>query len=139
MAAGKGQRDTSLMDESRPQRPAFTHSTEETFARILDYYGIEWEYEPRTFPLEWDDQGHVVQAFSPDFYLPGQDLYVELTTVRPRLLTVKNRKLRRMKELYPDVHIKLFSRHDLRDLMVKYGHDREAARLTGTEAQRPEL
>jgi hypothetical protein len=123
------------MDESPCDRPRFIHPSEETFARILDYYGIEWQYEPRTFALEWDEEGHVLAAFSPDFYLPGQDLYVELTTVRPRLVTVKNRKLRRMKELYPDVNVKLLRRRDLHDLLVKYGHDREAAQIRGGEAQ----
>jgi hypothetical protein len=124
------------MDELPCGHPRFIHPSEETFARILDYYGVEWQYEPRTFALEWDEEGHVLAAFSPDFYLPGQDLYVELTTVRPRLLTAKNRKLRRMKELYPDVNVKLFRRRDLHDLLVKYGHDREAAQIRGREAQR---
>jgi hypothetical protein len=122
--------------DSQDARPAFAHPAEDTFARILDYYGIEWEYEPRTFPLQWDDQGNVTEAFSPDFYLPRQDLYVELTTLRPSLITPKNRKLRRMKELYPDVNVKLFKRRDVRDLMVKYGLDDEAGEIHGTEAQR---
>ncbi len=126
------------MEKSQQQRPTFIHSSEETFARILDYYGIDWEYEPRAFPLRWDDQGNVVEAFRPDFYLPAQDLYIELTTLRPKLLTAKNRKLRRLQELYPNIHIKLLRRQDLRDLMVKYGLDREAARIAGTEAQRGE-
>jgi hypothetical protein len=122
-----------------PHPPSqFAHSAEETFAHILDYYGIEWEYEPRTFPLEWDAQGNVIEAFSPDFYLPSQDLYIELTTLRPKLTTHKNRKLRRMKELYPEVNIKLFKRRDLRDMMVKYGLDQEAQKISGTEAQQVE-
>jgi hypoxanthine phosphoribosyltransferase len=126
-----------LSDLQRP-RPTFVHPAEEEFARILDYYGIAWEYEPRTFPLEWDAQGNVIEAFSPDFYLPQQDLYVELTTLRPQLTTRKNRKLRRMKELYPDVNIKLFKRKDVRDLMVKYGLDREAGKIVGTGPQKRE-
>ncbi len=113
----------------------FAHPAERAFAQILDFYGIEWEYEPRTFPLEWDEAGNVVLAFAPDFYLPQQDLYVELTTLRPQLATRKNRKLRRIKELYPDINIKLFKRREMRDLMVKYGLDQEAARVRGTDAQ----
>ncbi len=127
---------------SEPSQPTegskFAHPAEEAFARILDFYGIEWEYEPRTFPLEWDKQGRVRLAFAPDFYLPQQDLYVELTTLRPQLSTRKNRKLRRMKELYPDVNIKLFKRREMRELMLKYGLDREAARVEGTDAQKRE-
>lgn len=121
---------------SEQQRPKFSHPAEEQFARILDFYGIEWVYEPRTFPLEWDEQGKVIEAFTPDFYLPQQDLYVELTTLRPRLVTYKNRRLRRMKELYPDINVKLFKRSMMRDLMTKYGLDQAAERLRGTKAQK---
>lgn len=104
----------------QPHAP-FVHPAEEAFARILDFYGIKWAYEPRTFPLEWDETGRVLEAFTPDFYLPEQDLYIELTTLKPRLSTHKNRKLRRMQELYPEIHIKLFKRREMRDLEVKYG------------------
>ena len=127
------------MSESRRPPPTFAHPTEEAFARILDYYGVEWEYEPRTFPLERDDQGKVTSAFTPDFYLPEQGLYIELTTLRPKLTTVKSRKLRRLKALYPDVNIKLFKRRDLRDLMIKYGLDQEAEKIAGTGAQEREV
>lgn len=111
------------------------HPAEEIFSRILDFYGIAWEYEPRSFPLEWDKQGNVSEAFRPDFYLSEQELYIELTTLRPRLSTIKNRKLRRLKELYPEINIKLFKRREMRDLMVKYGLMTEAQQLNGTEAQ----
>lgn len=117
-------------------KPEFAHPVEATFARILDYYGIEWEYEPKTFELEWDEDGNLQEAFSPDFYLPQQDLYIELTTLRPQLTTKKNRKIRRMNELYPDINIKLFKRRDIRDLMVKFGLDSDAQNIMGTEAQK---
>ncbi len=125
------------MAQAEPNQPKFVNQIEETFARILDYYHIRWEYEPRTFDLEWDEMGAVTVAFTPDFYLPDEDLYVELTTLRPKLMRQKNAKLRRMAELYPDVKIKLFKRQDLRDMMIKYGMDEEAERLLGTEAQTP--
>jgi hypothetical protein len=99
----------------------FYHPIEAEFARILDFYGIPWEYEPRTFVLGRDDLGNVTEAFSPDFYLPDQDLYVELTTMQPNQVRHKNRKLRRLRELYPDVNIKLFKRGDIRSLMLKFG------------------
>lgn len=118
-----------------PNTPQFIHPIEAEFARILDYYGIEWEYEPKTFILEQDKAGNVKEAFSPDFYLPNEDLFVELTTMRPKLITKKNRKIRRLRELHPDVNIKLFKRSDLRDLMIKYGMDEKAAAILGTEAQ----
>lgn len=121
---------------SNSHRPKFAHPAEEVFARILDFYGVEWEYEPRTFPLAWNEAGKVVEAFAPDFYLPQQDLYVELTTLRPQLSTRKNRKMRRLKELYPGVNIKIFKRREMRNLMLKYGLDEEAARVRGTDAQK---
>jgi hypoxanthine phosphoribosyltransferase len=115
--------------------PKFGHPAEELFARILDFYGLEWQYEPCTFPLEWNENGTITEAFSPDFYLPGQDLYIELTTLRPQLATFKNRRLRRMKELYPHINIKLLKRRELRAMLVKYGLTEEAALISGTHAQ----
>lgn len=123
------------MSQAPNHNHKFAHPAEAAFARILDFYGLNWEYEPRTFPLEWDEKGNVTVAFAPDFYLPEQDLYVELTTLRPQLSNRKNRKLRRMQELYPDINIKLFKRREMRSLMVKYGLDEEADRIIGTEAQ----
>ena len=123
-----------MIQNSKP-RPTFSHPAEDVFARILDYYGIEWEYEPRTFPLEWDENQNIAEAFTPDFYLPQQDLYIELTTLRPSLTNKKNRRIRRMKELYPQINIKLFKRREMRDLMVKYGLYQEAEQIRGTQAQ----
>lgn len=122
-------------NSNKSKQPHFVHPAEEVFSRILDYYGLEWEYEPNTFPLEWDAQGNVIEAFTPDFYLPQQDLYIELTTLRPKLSTFKNRKLRRMNELYPQVKIKLFKRKEMRELMVKYGLLKEVENILGSEAQ----
>lgn len=98
----------------------FAHTSEEELARILDFYGIRWEYEPRSFPLDWDEQGRVVESFSPDFYLPDFDLYIELTTLKQNLVTRKNRKLRRLRDLYPNVRVKMFYGRDFRNLLVKY-------------------
>jgi hypothetical protein len=106
---------------SKPAADPFVNESERDFASILDFYQIRWEYEPRTFPLQWDDNGTITESFSPDFYLPELDLYVELTTLKQSLVTKKNRKLRRLRELYPDVNIKLFYGRDYRRLMDKYG------------------
>lgn len=98
----------------------FAHESEAEFARILDFYGIRWEYEPRSFPLEWDDGGRVTESFSPDFYLPDLELYIELTTLKQSLVTRKNRKLRRLRELYPGVRVRIFYGRDYRSLLAKY-------------------
>ena len=90
-------------------------------SRILDFYAVRWEYEPHTFPILWNLDGDVVESFSPDFYLPDLDLYLEMTTLRQKLVRKKNRKLRRLRELYPDLNVKLFYARDFRALMLKYG------------------
>ena len=99
----------------------FAHASERQFARLLDFYQIEWEYEPTSFDLERDKQGHVVQRFTPDFYLPQYDLYIEITTLNQKLVTKKNRKVRRLRELYPDVRCKIFYQRDYLSLVTKYG------------------
>lgn len=103
----------------------FAHPSEEQCARILDFYGVNWEYEPRTFPIEWDKDGNVTQSFSPDFYLTDLDLYIELTTMSQKLVTKKNRKVRRLRELYPDIQIKIFYQKDFKNLLLKYGLSRQ--------------
>ncbi len=87
--------------------PRFANKAELECAKVLDYYGVPWEYEPKTFVLEEDEDGRVVEAFKPDFYLPEQDLYVEVTVMKQSLVTRKNRKLRKLRERYPDVRVKL--------------------------------
>ena len=99
----------------------FAHNSERQFARLLDFYGIEWQYEPRTFTLERDRAGNPVQAFTPDFYLPAYDLYIEITTLNQKLVTKKNRKARRLTELYPEVKIRVFYQRDYLSLLMKYG------------------
>ncbi len=98
----------------------FAHPAEYEFARILDFYGINWHYEPQSFPLRWE-RGHIAEAFTPDFYLPDLDLYVELTTLKTGLTTEKNRKMRLLKEQYPDVNIMLLKKRDYLRLLAKYG------------------
>jgi len=99
----------------------FAHHSERQFARLLDFYQIEWEYEPTSFDLEWDNGGNVVQKFTPDFYLPQYDLYIEITTLNQKLVTKKNRKIRRLRELYPEVSCKIFYQRDYLSLVTKYG------------------
>ncbi|HYM09737.1 MAG TPA: cytidylate kinase family protein [Bryobacterales bacterium] len=111
-----------------PSRP-FAHPSEEIFANLLDFYRIPWEYEPRSFPIAWDEQGRVVESFTPDFYLPEFDLYVELTTMKQSHVTKKNRKLKRMRELYADVNVQIFYQKDFENLIFKYGLEKTAEML----------
>ncbi len=101
----------------------FAHASEQQFARLLDFYQIDWDYEPRSFDLERDKQGNVIQRFTPDFYLPQYDLYIEITTLNQKLVTKKNRKIRRLRELYPGINCKIFYQRDYLSLVTKYGLD----------------
>jgi hypothetical protein len=51
-------------------------------------------------------------AFTPDFWAPDLGMYFELTTMRQKLVTPKNRKARLLSELRPDVRVRLLYRHD---------------------------
>lgn len=99
----------------------FAHKSEEEFAKILNFYQIHWEYEPHTFPIAWSKEGNVVERFTPDFYLPESNLYIEITTLKQRLVTKKNRKIRLLRENYPEVNIKIIYGKDYRSLLLKYG------------------
>jgi hypoxanthine phosphoribosyltransferase len=103
--------------------PRFVNGAEREVARLLDFYGIPWEYEPRAFVLEQDEDGRVLEAARPDFYLPEQNLYLELTTMKQSLVTRKNRKIRKLRERYPDIRVKLFYKRDFERLVQKYGFD----------------
>ena len=105
---------------------AFAHPSERDFARVLDFYGVEWRYEPRTFVLSENADGHPTEAFSPDFYLPDLDLYIELTTLKQRLVTKKNRKIRELRQRYPGINVMILYRKDWQNLAVKYGMDSAA-------------
>ena len=98
----------------------FAHPSESVIADLLNFYGVHWEYEPRSFPLVESDDGRLLSSFTPDFYLPEYDLYLEITTIRPSLANHKNRKIRLLKERYPEVQIKLLNLRDLKELMFKY-------------------
>jgi hypoxanthine phosphoribosyltransferase len=112
-------------NETRPADLAsdtrFAHPSEAEFAAVLDFYSIQWHYEPRSFPLRWE-AGHIAEAFTPDFYLPDLNLYVEVTTLKTGLTADKNRKTRLLKQLYPEVNIKLLKKRDLLRLLTKFGY-----------------
>ncbi|MCJ7510299.1 MAG: hypoxanthine phosphoribosyltransferase [Dehalococcoidia bacterium] len=105
----------------RGARVQFAHESEAEFARILDFYGISWLYEPRSFPLRWEGE-RILEAFTPDFFLPDLNLYLELTTLKQKLITEKNRKVRQLRELYPQVNVKLLNKKDYLRLLAKYGY-----------------
>jgi bifunctional protein TilS/HprT len=116
----------------------FAHNSERQFAKLLDFYNIAWDYEPRTFALAWDRDGRPSQAFTPDFYLPAYDVYIEITTLNQKLVTKKNRKARRLRELHPDVQIRVLYQRDYLHLLVKYGLE-PPSQLAGADADGEEF
>ena len=129
-------------DDSLPHASiSFAHNSERQFAKLLDFYLIDWEYEPSTFDIEWDRMGKPTQRFSPDFYLPDFDLYIEITTLNQKLVTKKNRKARRLQELYPGVRCKVLYQRDYLNLLVKYGLEEpsQKALLTQESASADEI
>ena len=112
--------ETDITPLRRARSVTFANPSEEEFARILDFYNIEWIYEPRSFPLTWEGDT-VTEMFTPDFYMPTLDLYVEVTTLKQSLVTRKNRKLRRLRQLYPEIKIILLHKKEYLSLLAKYG------------------
>ncbi|MGH9000618.1 MAG: hypothetical protein ACRDY7_14665 [Acidimicrobiia bacterium] len=121
------------------EKQRFAHNSERQFARLLDFYGIVWEYEPRTFTLEYDKAGNPAQAFTPDFHLPAYDLYIEITTLNQKLVTKKNRKARRLRELHPEVNIRVFYQRDYLSLLMKYGLEPPSQMSTPGEPADPPI
>ncbi|MGH9303387.1 MAG: hypothetical protein ACRDZ5_03120 [Acidimicrobiales bacterium] len=110
----------SLDSLPRQRSARFAHESERLFAGLLDFYDVDWEYEPVEFVLAWKPDGSPQRGFRPDFYLPEHDIFLELTTLRQDLVTVKNWKVRRLRELYPDVAVKVLYRRDIAELVEKY-------------------
>lgn len=121
-------------DNGQVRDIVFAHPSEEEFARLLDFYHVEWQYEPRTFVLRRYSDGNIKEAFTPDFYLPAHELYVELTTLDRSLMSTKRQKIRRLRKTHPEVNIKLFDRHQFEWLLRKYEMEDQAGELVGKEA-----
>lgn len=109
------------VSQAKLSRKPFANDSEQIFANLLDFYRIEWQYEPRSFPIQWDEKGRVTEAFTPDFFLPELNLYIELTTMKQANVTRKNRKIRLLKSLYPQIQVQVFYQKDFQNLVFKYG------------------
>jgi hypothetical protein len=102
-------------------RVTFVHNSEQQLARLLDFYSVRWEYEPHTFVLATDARGTTTEAFTPDFWLPDHEIYLEVTTMRQGLVTRKNRKVRHLRELHPEIRIRVVYQRDYLHLLVRFG------------------
>lgn len=122
----QNKQDDLLLSESQPQEEGkkkflFKHQSEEEFSKILDMYHLEWEYEPRTFPIRWDEEGNVTMAFSPDFYLPKFNTFIELTTMNQKYASEKKKKVELLKKLYPGTNINIVFKNDFYSLLERFG------------------
>ena len=119
---------STLSDGSRRRHPSvvpnspqtFAHPSEQLFATLLTLYGHPWVYEPFEFPLAWSERGVPISGFRPDFYLSEQHLFIELTVLEQRLVTKKNRKVRRFRDLYPEVPLLVVYRRDFHELLRQH-------------------
>ena len=118
MAKEVGNLNSGLVQQDEPP---WANSTEEHFASLLDGYGIEWQHEPHSFPIAFDEEGNPTEYFTPDFFLPETGEYIELTVLRQQLCTKKNRKLRLLAQLHPEVRCRILYRRDYENLALKYG------------------
>ncbi|MDD5016699.1 MAG: cytidylate kinase family protein [Eubacteriales bacterium] len=100
--------------------PVLKNQAEIEFAKILDMYQIDWKYEPKIFPIEWDPEGNITSAFSPDFYLTKFDTYIELTTMNQKYVTEKNKKVKKLRELYPGINVKVVYKKDYHSLIERF-------------------
>jgi hypoxanthine phosphoribosyltransferase len=122
----------------QPDAPiVFAHPSERELAAIFDFYGVPWRYEPYSFVLRAKGD-RVLEMFSPDFYLPELNQYLELTTLRQRLVTKKNRKLRLLKQFYPDVNVRLLYRKDYQEILARFGFGPDEVVSREAEAFRAE-
>ncbi len=112
---------TSGKSHTANRQIRFAHPAEAVVAELLGSFGVRWLYEPVTFPLITSATGEPVQCFTPDFFLPDHDVYIEMTTMRQSLVTRKNRKFRLMREIYPHVDVRLLYRKDVELIVDRYG------------------
>lgn len=99
----------------------FAHSSERQLALLLDFYEVAWEYEPRAFAIAWDDQGMPAKMFRPDFWLPEEQRFIEVTTMDQKLVTKKNGKVKALRRHHPQVDCTILYQRDYLHLVIKYG------------------
>lgn len=100
---------TGIDEEVRVAKPIeFFHVCEEEFARMLDARDISWRYKPRTFAVEWDEEGNFVDCFTPDFYLTANEMYIALMAPDRNVSNTKIRHVKMLRRQHPEIRIELF-------------------------------
>ena len=108
------------METIKTKKHNFAHKSESDFAELMDLYGIKWIYEPMSFPLKWVSDWSIKMMFTPDFYLPDHNLFLEITTMNQKLVTKKNKKIKLSQKLYSNLRFKIIYEFQYLDLLNKY-------------------
>jgi len=57
--------------------------------------------------------------FTPDFYLPEYNTYIEITTMDQKLITKKQKKIKLARKLYPQTSFKLINEKEFYNFLTK--------------------
>lgn len=87
----------------------FDYDFEQEFARSMDRHSILWQYKPRTFSVEWDEDGNFIDSFTPSFFLPARNVFIELLAPDCRLSSERARKARQLQQQHPAITIEVLS------------------------------
>jgi hypothetical protein len=87
-------------------------SWEANYARVLNYTGTEWVYEPKRFIFEGEGF-----SYMPDFYLPSTNEYIEVKGYMD-LRALRNKQA--MDKYYPDIKISYITRGEYNNLKLLY-------------------
>jgi len=89
--------------------PGFISTTHQEFASFLSRSAIAWRYKPRTFAIEWDAEGNLLDSITPDFYLPDCRQYLALSTEQENCAASIARRLRLLNRIHPELDVRLIA------------------------------
>lgn len=104
-----------VCSEAAHSKPVeFALASEREFGRSLDARDVPWQYKPRTFAVDWDEDGNFVDCFTPDFYLSASDTYVALISPDCRESNSKLRNVKLLRRHHPEIRIEIVNTGYLR-------------------------
>ncbi len=83
---------------------------EANYARLLNFQGMRWVHQPQTFRLK-------KQNYTPDFYLPEQDKFIEIKNF---LSDYSKNRDEEFRKLYPNLRLDLILKKDYLKLQEKF-------------------
>ncbi|MCB9819038.1 hypothetical protein H6788_02550 [Candidatus Nomurabacteria bacterium] len=85
---------------------------EANYARVLNLTGIKWIHQPKRFRLK-------SQYYTPDFYLPESDKYIEIKNFLSDYSLKRDKEFR---ELYPKLELELVLKEDYKKLEEEFAN-----------------